>query len=121
MNAGLEGSKSAPPQATHGDFEFWPLQAFLAVTQEGSQVRMVLSELENHIGTLLKEHRGGVVAALVAATGRLGECQKEACKVRARNTRHLPTPSDRRAVAFRCGRNLFRGTASSTCDTRLLT
>jgi hypothetical protein len=48
-----------------------------------TQVRMVLEELESHVGTLLKEHRGGVVAALVAATGRLGACQKEACKVRA--------------------------------------
>jgi len=48
-------------------------------------VRMVLAELEDQIGSLLKDHRGGVVAALVAATGRLGACQKEACKVRARS------------------------------------
>ena len=31
------------------------------------------------LGELLRRHRGGVVAALVSACGRIGACQKEAC------------------------------------------
>lgn len=31
------------------------------------------------LGELLRRHRGGVVAALMAACGRMGACQKEAC------------------------------------------
>lgn len=57
-------------------------QSFLSATKEPAQVRMVLAELEPEMGSLLKQRRGGVVAALVAATGRLGSAQKEACKVR---------------------------------------
>eukprot|EP00241_Pyramimonas_parkeae_P015367 CAMPEP_0114293662 /NCGR_PEP_ID=MMETSP0059-20121206/9714_1 /TAXON_ID=36894 /ORGANISM="Pyramimonas parkeae, Strain CCMP726" /LENGTH=574 /DNA_ID=CAMNT_0001415391 /DNA_START=15 /DNA_END=1739 /DNA_ORIENTATION=+ len=60
------------------------VQSFLSATKEPAQVRMVLAELEPEMGSLLKQRRGGVVAALVAATGRLGSAQKEACKALAR-------------------------------------
>eukprot|EP00854_Cymbomonas_tetramitiformis_P000843 gene843-1327_t len=60
------------------------VQAFIAATQEPAQIKMILSELEEHITSLLQEQRGGVVGALVAACARLGIAQKEACKALAR-------------------------------------
>lgn len=41
------------------------------------QVKAAAQELEEHLAQLLRENRGGVIAALVASCGRLGTYQKE--------------------------------------------
>ncbi|MEW5306821.1 MAG: hypothetical protein WDW36_009259 [Sanguina aurantia] len=55
------------------------VQAALAAAHSKEQVKSMFEELQASLGELLRKRRSGVVAALVAACGRTGACQKEVC------------------------------------------
>lgn len=55
------------------------------------QVKQALLELGDSFGELLSRRRSGVVAALLAAAGRLGAAQSEACRVLSRGLTSLPS------------------------------
>ncbi|GAQ82559.1 Pumilio (PUM) protein [Klebsormidium nitens] len=60
------------------------LQAMFAAAHGADLVRAAAEELEEHFPQLLRENRGGVIAALVASCGRLGTYEKEVCRALAR-------------------------------------
>lgn len=51
---------------------------------------MIFDELQGFLGPLLLKRRSGVIAALVAACGRAGVCQKEVCAALAKALGTLP-------------------------------
>lgn len=54
------------------------------------QVTALFEELQNFLGPLLLKRRSGVIAALVAACGRAGVCQREVCAALAKALASLP-------------------------------
>ncbi|KAK9812727.1 hypothetical protein WJX72_002737 [[Myrmecia] bisecta] len=73
------------------------VQAAAAAATKTPQVKQLLGELKDSFRELLKQRRSGVVAALLAACGRTGTGQAEACKALA-NALMAGQP-DRKAVA----------------------
>jgi hypothetical protein len=53
-------------------------------------VKQALAELGDSFGELLSRRRAGVVAALLAACGRLGAAQSDACRALSRGLTGLP-------------------------------
>jgi hypothetical protein len=53
-------------------------------------VKQALAELGDSFGELLSRKRSGVVAALLAASGRLGAAQSDACRALSRGLTGLP-------------------------------
>jgi len=66
------------------------------------QIKAALAELGDGFDQLLSRRRAGVVAALLAAAGRLGAGQSEACRALSRGLTALPAASvERRGLAVR--------------------
>lgn len=65
----------------HNSISNYVIQALIAAPNcSPAIVRQVFEELGPHLSDLMSRRRSGVVAALVAACGRMGVCQKETCQ-----------------------------------------
>eukprot|EP00898_Chlorokybus_atmophyticus_P000557 jgi/Chlat1/1501/Chrsp12S02043 len=53
------------------------VQSIISSARTARQVRLMVTDLQSHVPKLLSGRRGGVVAALLSACGRLGVCQAE--------------------------------------------
>ena len=66
----------------HNSISNYVIQALIATPScSPAIIRQVFEELSPHLTDLISRRRSGVVAALVAACGRMGICQKEVCQV----------------------------------------
>jgi hypothetical protein len=87
------------------------------------QVLVVFEELQNFLGPLLLKRRSGILAALVAACGRAGVCQREVCGALAKALAGLPQwqgrEGERDGAAIVCWDACARargGRAPAACD-----
>ncbi|KIY97090.1 puf protein [Monoraphidium neglectum] len=76
------------------------VQAALAGAQGKQQVAVVFEELQGFLGPLLLKRRSGVIAALIAACGRAGACQREAAAALAKALGGLPQWQGREGTSF---------------------
>lgn len=68
------------------------------------QIKQALAELGDSFGELLSRRRSGVVAALLAAAGRLGAAQSEACRALSRGLTGMPSANvEKRGLAVSLG------------------